>query len=210
MFQGSNRINFDNTILKKGGSVKPKILAFAGSARKDSFNKKLIKIAAEGARKTVAEVTVIDLLDYPMPIMDEDLESKEGLPVNAKRFKELMIAHDGFLIASPEYNSSISPLLKNVIDWASRREKNEPPLLAYKGKVAGLMSASPGALGGLRGLVTVRALLGNIGVIVLPGQRAISNAKDAFFEDGNLKDERIQTEVEVLGRDVSEMIKKLN
>ncbi len=187
----------------------PKILAFAGSARKESFNKKLIKIAAGGAKKAGAEVTMIDLRDYPMPLFDQDLEAQEGMPVNAKKVKSLMATHDGFLISSPEYNSSISPLLKNVIDWASRREQNESPLIAYKDKVVALMSVSPGALGGLRGLVTVRSILGNIGVFVLPHQRAVSNAAEAFNAEGNLKDEKLQAEIESLGKETAEMIRKL-
>src|SRR5437660_769473 len=138
-----------------------KILAFAGSAKKDSYNKKLVAIAVEGARAAGAEVTLIDLKDYPLPIMDEDLE-KEGTPANATKLKELFKAHDALLIASPEYNSSITPLLKNTIDWVSRPAPGEKPLAAYTGKVALLIAASPGGFGGLRGLVTVRSILGNI------------------------------------------------
>ena len=147
---------------------KPKILAFAGSLRQDSCNKKLVKIAAEGARRAGAEVTYVDLSDYPVPIYDQDIETTEGIPANAQKFKELMIANQGLLISSPEYNSSISGVLKNMIDWISRSSnKEETPLIAFKGKVAVLMSASPGQLGGLRGLVHLKAILGNIDVIVL-------------------------------------------
>src|SRR5690349_10389273 len=151
----------------------PKILAFAGSLRKDSFNKKLVKLAAAGAKSAGADVTYIDLKELPMPIFDEDLEAAQGMPENAKKFKQLMISHDGLLISAPEYNSSISAALKNAIDWASRPEPNEAPLVAFDGKVVSLMAASPGALGGLRGLVTVRSILGNIKVIVLPEQIAV-------------------------------------
>lgn len=113
----------------------PKILAFAGSIRKDSWNKKLIKIAARGAEEAGATVTVIDLSDYPMPMFNQDLEAEKGLPDSAGKFKRLMMEHDAFMIASPEYNSAFTPLLKNVIDWASRTEsENEPPLAAYKKK----------------------------------------------------------------------------
>src|SRR3989344_8148748 len=134
-----------------------KILAFAGSVRQESFNKKLIKVAAQAAQKAGAEVTLVDLKDFPMPLMDQDLEAKDGMPEFAKKFKDLMLAHDGFLISTPEYNSSIPPLLKNVIDWASRKNSpTETPLLAYKGKIVGVVSAAPGALGGLRRLLAVR------------------------------------------------------
>src|SRR5438309_2050046 len=160
----------------------PKILAFAGSTRTGSFNKKLVPIAIEGARAAGAEVTHIDLRDIPMPLYDGDLEAREGLPPNAKRLKQLMIEHDGFLIAAPEYNSSITGALKNAIDWASRPEPNEQTLVAFSGKVAALMSASPGALGGMRGLITVRSILGNINTLVLPYQVSVPRAHEAFDE----------------------------
>jgi NAD(P)H-dependent FMN reductase len=187
-----------------------KILAFAGSARRDSFNKKLVKIAAEGVRNAGAEVTYLDFRDLPLPLYDEDLEEAEGLPTNARKLKELMKAHQGFLIACPEYNSSITPLLKNAIDWASRPEPGEPSLVCFKEKVAVLMSASPGALGGLRGLVHVRSILTNIGVLVLPNQKAIGNADRAFDENGNLQDESQQATILQLGNKLVTMTAKLN
>ena len=186
-----------------------KILAFAGSARRESFNKRLVRVAAEGARKAGAEVTVLDLADLPLPIFDQDLEAAEGLPDNARKLKGLMIEHDGFLISSPEYNSSISPLLKNAIDWASRKEEGEQPLAAFRGKAAALMSASPGGLGGLRGLVHVRAILGNMGVLVLARQKAIGGALEAFADDGALADPKLQADVEALGAHLAETLGKL-
>jgi len=187
-----------------------KILAFAGSARTDSFNKKLVSIAAEGAREAGAEVTVIDLADYPMPLFDQDLEAGQGMPENAQAFKTLLMEHDGLLIASPEYNSAFSPLLKNVIDWASRATtENEAPLLAYKGKYAAIMATSPGGLGGMRGLVFLRMLLGNIGITVLPDQQAVPSAFQAFDGNGYLKDEKTQAKVKGLGQALAvELIKK--
>ena len=98
----------------------PKILAFAGSTRKDSFNKKLVKITGEAARLAGAQVTYLDLRDLPMPLYDGDLEAEQGIPQNARKLKALMLSHDGLLISAPEYNSSISGVLKNAIDWASR------------------------------------------------------------------------------------------
>ncbi|WP_309744365.1 NAD(P)H-dependent oxidoreductase [Chamaesiphon sp. OTE_20_metabat_361] len=187
-----------------------KILAFAGSARKDSFNKKLVKIAAEGAKAAGAEVTYLDFRDLPLPLYDEDLETAEGLPENALKLKAMMKAHQGFLIACPEYNSSITPLLKNAIDWASRPEPGEPSLVCFKDKVAILMGASPGALGGLRGLVHVRSILGNIGVLVLPDQKAIGNAHQAFDEHGQLKDELQQVAIAQLGNKLVTVTSLLN
>jgi NAD(P)H-dependent FMN reductase len=182
----------------------PRILAFAGSTREESFNKKLIRIAA-----AAAQATLIDLRDFPMPLYDGDLESKEGLPPHAKRFKQVLLVHEGLLIASPEYNSSISGVLKNAIDWASRAEPGEAPLAAFAGKVAALLSASPGALGGLRGLVQLRSILGNIKVLVLPDQVAISKANEAFTPEGALKDAKQQASVEKLARSLAEITGRL-
>lgn len=190
----------------------PKILAFAGSARADSFNKKLVKIAVEGAKAAGADVTYLDFRDLPLPLYDQDLEAREGLPDNVLKLKAMMKAHQGFLISCPEYNSSITPLLKNAIDWASRPEPGEPPLslTCFKGKVAALMAASPGGLGGLRGLVHVRSILGNIGVLVIPDQKAISGAGQAFDEQGNLKDESQQAAIHDIAQKLTTVVAKLN
>ena len=164
-----------------------KVLAFAGSLRKDSYNKKLVRVTAGAARDAGAEVTLLDLADWPLPIYDGDLEDREGVPASVMRLKAMFRAHEAFLIASPEYNSSVSAALKNLIDWLSRPVKDEPPLACFRGKTAALFSASPGALGGLRGLVHLRAILGNIGVLLIADQLAIGKADDAFAEDGALK-----------------------
>lgn len=187
-----------------------KILAFAGSARQDSYNKKLVKIAAEGAKAAGAETTYLDFRDLPLPLYDEDLEAAEGLPENALKLKAMMKAHQGLLIACPEYNSSITPLLKNAIDWASRSEPGEPPLACFKEKTAVLMSASPGGLGGLRGLGHVRSILSSIGVLVLPDQRAVGSAYQAFDENGNLKDEDQQAKIVQLGSRLATVTAQLN
>ena len=191
-------------------STTPRILAFAGSLRKNSFNQRLVHVAAKGAEGAGAKVTVIDLRDYPMPIFDEDLEKSGGIPANARRFKELLKSHHGMLISSPEYNSSVSALLKNAIDWATRPEPGEPPLAAFAGKVAGLMSASPGTLGGLRGLVTLRMILSNIQVLVVPDQVALNSAHEAFNADGSLKDAKRQQAIEAIGRRVAEVAGRLS
>lgn len=189
----------------------PKILAFSGSARKNSYNQRLVRIAASAAAQAGAEITVIDLADFPMPVFCQDLEAEQGMPENARKFKRLLIENDGFLIASPEYNSAFSPLLKNVIDWASRKESDEePPLIAYRGKAAAIMAASPGALGGLRGLVFLRMLLGNLGVLVMPGQQTLSLAAKAFNEEGQLFDSHKQELVMKSGVDLAHMLEKLN
>jgi NAD(P)H-dependent FMN reductase len=189
--------------------IKPKILAFAGSTRTESFNKKLVRIAAAGAKAAGADVTLIDLRDYSLPLYDGDSESNEGLPPNAKKLKQLFLAHDGLLISSPEYNSSFSGVLKNTIDWVSRVEGDEKPLACFAGKTAVIMSASPGGFGGLRGLVHLRAVLGNIQVLVLPDQVAIPTAHEMFTADGSLKDAKRQAAVEKLGATLATTIAKL-
>jgi NAD(P)H-dependent FMN reductase len=186
-----------------------KILAFAGSTRTDSYNKTLVKIAAAGAKSAGADVTYIDLRDFPMPIFDQDLEAQDGAPATVKQFKELLIARDGLLIASPEYNSSVSGLLKNAIDWASRPAPGEAPLACFTDKVAMIMSASPGGFGGLRGLVALRSILGNIRVLVLPDQVAIAQAHTAFNPDGTLKDLQQQAAIEGLGIKLAQTVAKL-
>ena len=187
-------------------SDQPRVLAFAGSTRTDSFNVKLVNIAAEGAREAGAEVTVLNLKDFPMPLFNQDLEAAEGPPEQATRLKGIMLAHEGLLIASPEYNSSISPLLKNTIDWVSRPADGEPMLAVYRDKVAAVMSASPGGLGGLRGLVHLRSILSNMGVLVIPDQVAVTQAHSAFDDHGNLLDAKRQTSVQGLGRSVVKLV----
>jgi NAD(P)H-dependent FMN reductase len=187
----------------------PRILAFAGSTRAESFNKRLIRIAVAGAQKAGADVTLIDLRDFALPLYDGDLEAREGLPADARKLKDLFLANQGLLISAPEYNSSITAVLKNAIDWVSRPVAGEAPLNCFEGKVAALMSASPGALGGLRGLVHLRALLQNIRVMTIPDQVAIPNAGEAFAADGSLKDAKRQAAVEALGAKVTAFLSRL-
>lgn len=189
--------------------LKPKILAFAGSTRTASFNKKLVKIASAGAEQSGADVTIIDLKDFPMPLYDEDLERQEGLPSSVEKLKDLMLEHHGFLISSPEYNSSISGVLKNTIDWTSRPRDGEPQLACFQDKIVGLMSASPGQLGGLRGLVHIRAILENMGMIVLPNQIAVSKAHDAFDAEDNLNDKKQEQKVKEIGAKLVHVITRL-
>lgn len=168
-----------------------KILFLAGSKRKDSCNKKLAKFGSILAAEMGADATFIDLKDFDLPIFCEDFESENGMPENAQKLKKLFNDHDGFFIASPEYNSSFSALLKNTLDWLTRPSPEaEPKWIPFKGKTAAISGVSPGGLGGLRGLVPLRMYLGNIGVHVVPTQAAIGNGFNAYDEDGRLSDER--------------------
>lgn len=175
--------------LTEGMKDPVRILCFAGSTRAGSYNLSLARQAADFAGGAGAAVTLIDLDMFPMPIMNEDLEREHGIPANALAFKKLLSESDGFLITSPEYNGFVTPLLKNCMDWASRSETpDEKPLSAFRGKTAAILSASPGSLGGLRSLSALRTLLTNLGVLVLPGQHAVSGADKAFDDEGRLKD----------------------
>lgn len=183
-----------------------KLIALAGSARKDSCNKKLIKVAAEAAKKAGADVTLVDMADYPVPPYDGDSESAEGLPENAKKLKKMFIEADGFLFSSPEYNSSVSGSFKNLLDWISRPEESDSEYLcAYKGKIAAIMSASPGNLGGLRGLFHFRDILLNVGTHVIPTLVTVSDAYNAFDEKGQLKDKRKADQVAALVQELISM-----
>ena len=168
----------------------PSILVFAGSIRTGSFNARLAALAAKELARGQAEVTRISLVDYPMPLYDGDLETRSGPPENAVKLKRLFAAHHGVFIASPEYNASVAPLLKNTLDWVSRvRENKEPPLQAYRDRVFALGAASNGTLGGMRSLMALRQVLElGCGALVIPEQIAVREA--AFDDNDELKDER--------------------
>lgn len=186
-----------------------RILAFSGSTREGSYNKKLLKIAVDGARKAGAEVTEQELRDIPMPLYDGDLEDREGIPSNGLKFCDLLLNHDGFLIASPEYNGTFSAVLKNSLDWASRPQEGKPSLHCYRGKVASILSASDGYFGGVRGLNHLRILLLQLGVTVLPSQVMIPKAQKAFGDNGSLLDEKKQASTLKLGADLVDFLRKL-
>jgi NAD(P)H-dependent FMN reductase len=187
----------------------PRILAFAGATRTSSWNKKLIRVGAESVRRAGGEATLIDLRNVAMPLYDGDLEKQEGLPAGARELKRLMLEHDGFLISAPEYNSSISAVLKNVIDWVSRPQPDEPSAVAFRGKVAALLAASPGNLGGIRGLFTVRQVLTTLGTLVIPTQFGLARANEAFDEDGSLKDAGQQKTVDTVASELVRIVGRL-
>ena len=167
----------------------PRIAVIAGSTREGSFNGMLAALSARALRGHGAEVTEIDLGAFDLPIYSLALEAN-AFPADALRLKELLVAQDGLLIASPEYNGSVSPLLKNAIDWASRPTGSESlvALTAYRGKVAAIMSASISPFGGLRGLMHLRQILTTVQMLVIPEQVMVPNAHAAFDEAGALKD----------------------
>ena len=180
-----------------------RLIAFSGSTRKASHNRRLVEIAAAGAERAGAQVERISLRDFDLPVYDADHEEDHGMPQSVVALKALCAASDGYLIAAPEYNGSLPAVLKNAIDWISRPTPNtaetQLSLTAYRGKVAGIMSASPGAWGGIRGLAHVRQILSGLGVLVAAEQLAVPAAGDAFDADGKLKNPAFQTIVETIG-----------
>ena len=184
------------------------ILAFAGSARRDSWNRKVLTIAVTGAREAGAEVTVVNLGDYPMPIYNADWHEEHGVPDQMLELRKLMMAANGLLIASPEYNTSITPLLKNTIDWLSQSVNGESGGAPFEGKVGGLMGASNGAFGTIRALPHVSMILANLGVLMLPIV-AVPGVAKAFDESGAMTNERMQLTLSSLGARVANTIVKL-
>ena len=188
---------------------KPKILAFAGSLRENSYNKRVLKTAIEGAKQAGAEVTFLDLKDYPMPIYDEDDHKQNGFDENALRFQEILSSHDGLLIASPEYNGSLPGGLKNALDWASRPSDKFKMGEVFKGKAAAMITASPGSFGGIRYLVHLRGILSVLGINVLPSEIAVSFVNKMFEGASNsMTDEKMKGLLENLGASLVEMLKK--
>lgn len=179
------------------------VLVFAGSLREGSYNKKLALEAASEAKQMGAKVTLIDLKDYSMPFYDADLESK-GMPRNAKRLRDLMVASDAVIIACPEYNGSMPGMVKNALDWASRSESSGASRSAFQGKKFALLSASPGRGGGARGLVHLKGVIEEVGGKVISPQVSVPSAHNAFSEEQlpNIQ-KRIREQLEQLLKDPS-------
>jgi len=189
----------------------PKVLVLAGSIRTGSFNARLAAVAAREIARAEAEVTRISLLDFPLPLYDGDHEARSGPPENAVKLKHMFCAHQGVFIASPEYNASLTPLLKNAIDWVSRvRENKEPPLAAYRNRVFALGSASNGTYGGMRSIMALRHVLElGCGALVIPEQIAVREASHAFDENDDFKDERSAALLRTLARRLVELARQI-
>jgi len=187
--------------------VTPKILAFAGSLRELSYNKRVLNIAVDGARRSGAEVDVIDLRDYPMPPLNPDEIEKNGFDQSALRLQELFSEYHGLLIATPEYNGSVPGGLKNVIDWVSRRSPKFGVNEAFKGKFAAMIAASPGSFGGIRCIAHLRGILSIMGVTVLPSEIAVTFVAEKFDGDSlEIKDEKTKSLLEELGAALADML----
>lgn len=184
--------------------ARKKILALAGSTRQGSYNQMLVKEAAAIATQQGAQVTVINLSDYEMPLYNADLEAKKGMPKKAKALRQLMMDSDAMIISSPAYNGAYPALLKNVIDWATRTPEGTGSLDAFKGKPIAIMCASPGRGGGVRGLVQLRQLLTNVGATVVTDEVAIPNASTVFDSKGQLIDSK---QKDALSQEITQLLK---
>ena len=171
-----------------------RLLCFAGSTREGSYNKRLARLAQHVASANGVEAVFVDLTDYPMPLYNGDLEAQDGPPLKAREFKALLGEYEGVFISSPEYNSSVTPLLKNTLDWVTRvRAHGESGLEVYRSRVFAISGASPGYYGTMRGLLHLRQILTiGMGAHVIPQQLAVPRAHEAFAEDGSLKDRNHQ------------------
>jgi NAD(P)H-dependent FMN reductase len=190
-----------------------RILVFAGSARRDSLNKKLARAVAAEVAAQGGEATFLDLDDYELPVYHGDLESRDGMPEKAKELRGIFIAHDAFAIASPENNQSITSLLKNTIDWLSRSigdgKGPNSGLAPYRGKVAALFAASPGPYGGIRHLPHLRQSLGGLGVLVIGQQLGLIHADQAFDDAGKLKDPAVERSMRAVVRELVETTRRM-
>jgi chromate reductase len=190
--------------------MSPKILVFAGSARRDSLNKLLAAAAATRARESGGDVTLLDLNDYPMPLYHGDLESREGVPDAANKLRKLFIEHHALLIATPENNASVPAMLKNTLDWISRPHSGQNGTVPYQNKVAALMAASPGALGGMRVLVHLRQILQVLNVLVLSEQLAVPRAHELLEPPGVLKDIKLDASLRGLVDRLIDVTRRIN
>jgi chromate reductase, NAD(P)H dehydrogenase (quinone) len=175
------------------------VLALCGSARHDSMNQKLLDVAVLGACDAGAQVSKIRLTDFQLPIYDGDWEAEQGLPEGARSLKALIAEHDALLISTPEHNGGCTALLKNALDWASPSEGEPSGLECFAGKVAALVSASPGAMGGLRSQIVLQVSLSKLGVLVIPNSFALSAAHNAFDDSGRLKDANVEKMIHAVG-----------
>ena len=187
----------------------PKILAFAGSIRKNSYNKRLAKVALHAAELAGAETTFIDLFDYQMPLYCEDYEADHGKPDSVLAFQEMLKSHNGFLIASPEYNSSLTGILKNAIDWSTRPSDGEHWDTCWRGKIAGVLCAASG-LGGRCGLYHLKTILGTYGTIVLPKHMIVGLCKKNLTNDNCIDDPSMQNQVESISVELIRVIRGLH
>ncbi|MBP0622419.1 NADPH-dependent FMN reductase [Cupriavidus consociatus] len=188
-----------------------KILALCGSARRGSVNRKLLDVAVRGAGDSGAEVRLVSLADHSLPFYDGDFEQEYGMPAAARELQRLLAEHDALLVASPEYNGGYTALLKNAIDWISRpMATGESGVQLFQGKVAAVISASPGPMGGIRSMLGMRGVLEKLGMLVIPQGFSLAAAHQAFDADGGLIQKPVETEVRAVGARLVETARGLS
>jgi chromate reductase, NAD(P)H dehydrogenase (quinone) len=189
----------------------PKILVIAGSLRVGSHNGRLAALAAKELALAEADVTRISLTDYPLPLFDVEMTAEVGPPQHAVQLQRMLEAHHGVFMTSPEYSASVTPLVKNTIDWLSRaRGRAEPTYAAFKNKVFAVGAASSGPGGGVRALLALRQILElGCGALVIPEQIAVPHAADAFDDMDNLKDESAAAVLKAMARRLVELARAL-
>ena len=188
----------------------PKILAFSGSLRAQSYNKKILEVAMRGVESAGGIVTLIDLADFPMPIYNEDAHAENGFDPNAFRFQKLIVEHAGFLVACPSYNGSLTGGLKNAIDWASRANEYHAKADIFRGKSAAILSASPGSFGGVHVLRHLRDVFTSVGIFVHPTEIAVPFVHEKLDEDGQIQDASTAEILTGLGKSLVKMILQFN
>lgn len=181
------------------------ILAFAASLRRESYNKKLLNLAVAIARDAGVEVDVADFNEFDMPLFNGDVEAEQGLPPGAQEMVRRITAANGIMIAAPEYNFSLSGVLKNAIDWVSRSRPNP-----FRGKNGLVMAASTSVIGGIRGLWQLRIPLEGSGLLLYPDMFALASAQKAFDEQGNLVDPTLAARLEGIVKGYVSMGEKLH
>ncbi len=187
---------------------KPCLLALCGSTRDSSINRRILHIMAHGAEEAGARVTHVDLRAYPLPLYEGDLEADRGLPPGAAALQILFADHQGLLLASPEYNGFFTPLVKNTLDWVSRPlpdGSGRPGTVHCQNMPAGIASASPGALGGIRSLQHTRLYLANLGFLVVAGQVGVAHAGQAFDDQGHLVNRELHRRTQSIGASVARL-----
>lgn len=182
-------------------AITPRILVFAGSLRSGAYSRKTADVAQKLLSRHGAEVNRISLGDYPLPLVDEDLEKEKGVPENAVKLARMFTDHDGILICTPEYNGSIPPLVKNTIDWISRCDSDrQGKLIPYNGKAYAICSSSSGHFAGIRSANHLRAVLAHIQADVIAPQVSVPDGGHAFDEAGNFREERLQKSMDRLAK----------